>query len=392
MTIILGILLAFAVFLLVVLVHEFGHFFTARLTGMKVMEFGFGLPPRIARLYKDKEWTEYTVNLLPIWGFVRILWEDPTGPDARKKWAFMTRPWWARMIVLVAWVTMNFILAFVIFFGLFSQGTSPIAVNPLSDEATHSFFLPSFNEAIAMGYVTYDWVKISALSGSIAETAGIRTDERVTSINGFHTYSPDQFILAVQQWAPLGLILEKDGQSRYVAVTPVDQKIGVQVMHDNLVVYRDKQLKLPFFDAVKMAGKETYASSVMTFSFLGKLIQGIFAPATEREHEDAKAMLSWPIGVWATFVWLVEISAPVSLIFIVIALISVNLWVFNLLPIPALDGGRMVTTTLYSLVVRYRHAGVEKFLQFEKYFHAFWFVLLLVLTLYVAGLDISRFF
>ena len=84
MSILLGILLAFIVFLIVVVVHEFGHFSTARLTKMRVEEFGFGLPPRAFKLFRDKKGTEYTWNWLPIGGFVRILGEDPTGEDANK--------------------------------------------------------------------------------------------------------------------------------------------------------------------------------------------------------------------------------------------------------------------------------------------------------------------
>lgn len=87
----------------------------------------------------------------------------------------MTRPWAARVLVLVAGVTMNFILAFVIFTGLFLSGTAPIAVNPISSDATHSFFIPSFDEAVDMGYLTHDGVEISAISGSIAAVAGIHS-------------------------------------------------------------------------------------------------------------------------------------------------------------------------------------------------------------------------
>ena len=85
MSIILGILLALIVFLIIVIIHEFGHFSIARLTGMKVEEFGFGIPPRLAKVFTDKKGTDFTVNALPIGGFVRILGEDPTGEDAHKK-------------------------------------------------------------------------------------------------------------------------------------------------------------------------------------------------------------------------------------------------------------------------------------------------------------------
>ncbi len=72
MSILFGILLTFLVFLIVVLIHELGHFATARLTGMKVLEFGFGIPPKLFRVFTDRRGTEYTFNALPIGGFVRI--------------------------------------------------------------------------------------------------------------------------------------------------------------------------------------------------------------------------------------------------------------------------------------------------------------------------------
>jgi regulator of sigma E protease len=115
------------------------------------------------------------------------------------------------------------------------------------------------------------------------------------------------------------------------------------------------------------------------------------APAVPEEREQAKEMLSWPIGAGKLFVWLVEVNAPITIILIVIALLSINLWVLNLLPFPALDGGRIVTTTLYS-VFSFFPRSQARFLQFEKLLHAAWFILLLILMIYVAWLDIGRFF
>jgi membrane-associated protease RseP (regulator of RpoE activity) len=141
----------------------------------------------------------------------------------------MTRPWAARVLVLVAGVTMNFLLAFVIFTGLFWTGTSPIAVNPLSDKITNSFFIPSLDEAIYYGYVQYDGVEISSVSGSLAEKSGIGTGELIYSINGYHVVHPNQLIEATKQNQNLDLILYKDGGHRVVQITPQDGKIGVHV-------------------------------------------------------------------------------------------------------------------------------------------------------------------
>lgn len=392
MSLLLGILLAVFVFLLVVLVHEFGHFFTARLTGMKVLEFWFGLPPKMIRVFQDKKWTEYTWNWLPIWGFVRILGEDPTGEDAHKEWSFMTRPWLYRVIVLIAWVTMNFILAFVIFTWLFISGTSPVAVNPFSDRPTNSFFIPSFDEAVEMGYVKHSGLSISALTWSIAESAWIGSDEKVLQINQIPVADIEEFIDTIKDNTTIELLLEKNAITRTIILQPDNGKIWVRLWYIDMKIDEDYLLDLDLYSASIMGVRETYNSSILTLVFLRDLIHGVFVPDTPEERELAKNMLAWPIGVGATFVWLVEASASIGLIFVIIALISINLGVVNLLPIPALDGGRIVTTTLYSMIVRFFHSWIDRFLQFEKYFHTFGFILLMILTIYIAWLDISRFF
>jgi regulator of sigma E protease len=193
MSIILGLILTFVVFLIVVLIHEFGHFFTARMTWMKVEEFGFGIPPRIKSIYRDKHGTEYTINALPIGGFVRILGEDSHSPDKDKKWAFITKKWYQRAIVLVAWVTMNFILAWVIFTWLFMYGMQPIMTSPFSDKPTWSLFIPSFTEAKELWFlVSNSGIILSPLQDSIAYKAWIRDGDILESINEqFLTNSKD---------------------------------------------------------------------------------------------------------------------------------------------------------------------------------------------------------
>jgi regulator of sigma E protease len=391
MTILLWILLTFLVFLIVVLIHELGHFSTARWTGMKVEEFGFGIPPRVATLFRDKKGTDYTFNLLPIGGFVRILGEDPTGEDAEKKWAFMTKSLPARLLVLVAWVSMNFLLAFVIFTGLFWTGTSPITVSPFSDAPTNSFFLPSFEEAEAMGYLTHSGIILSPLTGSIAEQAGILSGDILIQVNDIAPETTEQVVKVIQSNEQVNLLLNRSGSIVNIILTPQDGKVGTYIGYDNLALKKDFVYQKTGLDALVMWAKETYYSSVLTLDFLGKVLKNLIAPATPLEREEAKEMLSGPIGAGSLFVGLVEISAPISLIFLIIALLSINLWVVNLMPFPALDGGRMVTTILYSIFSFFpRSSG--RFIVVEKYIHAIGFILLLGLMLYVAGLDIGRFF
>lgn len=173
LSIVVGIVLTLAVFFLVVVVHELGHFLTARMTGMKVLEFGFGIPPKMIRLFRDKKGTDFTLNWLPIGGFVRIFGEDPRSPEAFAPGAFMSKSLPKRLLVLVAGVVMNFFLAWVIFTGIFLTGARPLAPLPLDIGPTHSYFMPSFTESLSSGFVTHSGIEITPLSGSVAERAGI---------------------------------------------------------------------------------------------------------------------------------------------------------------------------------------------------------------------------
>lgn len=150
MSILIGILLTVFVFLVVVLIHEFGHFSLARLTGMKVLEFGFGIPPKLFRLFRDQKGTDYTVNLLPIGGFVRIKGEDPMSLEALDTDSFSSKKWWARIVVLLAGVSFNFLLSIVILSIFFTVGTAPVAPNFLSDKDYGSLLLPSPKASLLM--------------------------------------------------------------------------------------------------------------------------------------------------------------------------------------------------------------------------------------------------
>src|SRR3989304_7237237 len=126
---IVTLLVFFLVLSVLVLIHEFGHFFVAKKSGMLVQEFGLGLPPRI--FGKKIGDTLYSINLLPFGGFVKIYGEDPTevnqkskvkGLKVLKSKAFYHRPWWQRALVIVAGPFMNFALAVVVISYLFTKG------------------------------------------------------------------------------------------------------------------------------------------------------------------------------------------------------------------------------------------------------------------------------
>lgn len=102
-------------------------------------------------------------------------------------------------------------------------------------------------------------------------------------------------------------------------------------------------------------------------------------------------MLAGPIGLGSTFISIVENNVPIRIILVMIALLSINLGVVNILPFPALDGGRIVTTTLYS-IFSYIPKGQQYFTQVEGVLHTVGFLMLMGFMIYVSGLDIVRFF
>ena len=117
MIIFFGIVIALIVFSVIVFFHELGHFIAARRAGVKVEEFGLGIPPRAMKLGTDSKGTLYTLNWLPIGGFVKLKGEDiihATDPTS-----FASKGYWARTMILLGGVTMNFLLAWVILVGLF---------------------------------------------------------------------------------------------------------------------------------------------------------------------------------------------------------------------------------------------------------------------------------
>jgi len=365
----------------------------ARLTGMKVEEFGFWIPPKVGILYRDKHGTEYTFNLLPIGGFVRIYGEDPSSVHGDLKHTFMSKNWIQRIWVLIAWVTMNFLLAWVIFTGLFFHGISPVTIAPVSGGPTHSLILPSFEEARKTGYLQYDAIEVTPMTGSVAETMGLKSGDLLLSIDQISIDSPDTAIRLIRSntWTPMGFSIQRDGNIKEIPVTPSGWKIGSIIGYKNLQLDKTFLIQHTFSDAVLFWWKETYYSSILTLRFLWDILHGLFTPRDAIEHEEAKSMLSGPIWMWMTFVQLIHIAAPISLIFLVVALLSVNLWVMNLLPFPALDGGRIVSTTIYSIISLFSKKK-DLFFLIERYFHASGFIVLLALMLYVAGLDIWRFF
>ncbi len=135
-------------FMGLVLIHELGHFIVAKRSGVKVLEFGIGIPPKVCKLWKDKSGTEYTLNLIPLGGFVRLKGEDPKDEaDFNAKDSFIKAKLKRKIMILIAGVSMNLFLARILFSSIFTMGTQPISVLPENALSSHqnSYLMPTIN-------------------------------------------------------------------------------------------------------------------------------------------------------------------------------------------------------------------------------------------------------
>lgn len=157
----LGIILGILLFMFLVLIHELGHFIAAKKTGVQVLEFGMGIPPKIATLWTDKSGTAYTLNAIPLGGFVRLKGEDPSDPSTfRAKDSFIMASFWSKTVILLAGVTVNFVFAWFVLTMLFRRGTSPLMVIPdnAMTEKIASYLTPTMSFLVDEGYVSEDEV------------------------------------------------------------------------------------------------------------------------------------------------------------------------------------------------------------------------------------------
>lgn len=142
MAIVLGIIM----FMVLVILHELGHFIAAKKSGVKVLEFGIGIPPKVCKIWTDKSGTVYTLNLIPLGGFVRLKGEDPKDEaDFKSSDSFIMAKLRKKIIILLAGVSMNFLVAWGIFTFIFTAGTQPISVLPENTIAseTNSYLMPT---------------------------------------------------------------------------------------------------------------------------------------------------------------------------------------------------------------------------------------------------------
>lgn len=327
----MSILLFVIVLGILVVSHEFGHFLFAKLFKMKVEEFGFGFPPRM--FGKRIGETLYSINWIPFGGFVKIYGEDPAGGGQieapaenielpKTQGSFAAAPKWQQAAVVVAGVVFNFILAW----GLISLGY--VVGFPTSVEAA-----PAGIEVEEVRLLVTDVGK-----GTPAERAGLRVGDELVGFSRGATelmeLTPDaarEYIRASD--APLAVSYKRgDGAIQNTEVTPEQ---GIVPGHGAIGIAMDRVgiVHLSFFAAIREGFLTACNLTAATAMALFAIVQGLFVGS-------APSGVAGPVGM----IGLVGDASVMGLSYLIslVALISVNLAIMNLVPFPALDGGRLV--------------------------------------------------
>ncbi len=346
-----------------VFVHEFGHFIFAKRAGMKVEEFGFGFPPRIWGIKKGE--TIYSINAIPFGGFVKILGEEGEHRDNPR--SFSSKPVSQRLMVIVAGVVMNFFLAVAFlmisnFFGLRIGLVDNQAVPGATDKQIQIIQIAQGSPADTAGLKLLDQVEGFKINNSLQP---VSTVEEVQ--NYIHDNAGHQITMEIKR---NNEILDKTVVPR--ANPPAGQvALGISLALTGIVHY-------PWYEAM---WRGVYDAVILT---INTIIGYFFLFKTLLLKGKLLADVSGPIGI-AT---LTGQAARVGITYLMqfTAMISVNLAVLNIIPFPALDGGR----ALLIIVEKLKGSPLNK--KVEQMINTIGFALLVALMVYVTAKDIIRFF
>lgn len=389
-------LLGIVLFIGLVVVHEFGHFIMARRNGVDVEEFGIGFPPRAwkKRIKSPKGDYDFTLNWLPLGGFVRLKGESD---DAQEKGTFGAASLSAKVKIMLAGVIMNLITAFVLFTVVAFMG-----MPRLPEAAIPNQFTVTSDEQVVSEPRNEDVVRVGlVVEGSPAERAEIQEDDELLTINETEIVRADMVadITKANAGSEVTIALLPEGASdiKTISVQLNDADAADDQGYLGIVPYSGQE----GFKVVRY----TWASPIvalgtiaqftqLTFVGLGEALSGFgsylfsFVTGDQQVRESSQAQatgqVTGPVGIFYT---LAAVSQEgFSLMLFIIALISLALAIMNVLPIPALDGGRLFVTLLFRGLKKPLHKSLE-----EK-IHGTGFAVLMVLFVLITIVDVRRFF
>lgn len=307
-----------------VLVHEFGHFFAAKATGVKVEEFGLGLPPKIVG--KKFKGTEWTLNWLPIGGFCKLFGEDLGEKGATKnKDSFVTKNPWQKALIVLGGVMMNMILAVVIFGVVYTIMGVPVETEKVKI--------------------------VEVAKNSPAEKVDLKENDWIKAVNGVEVKTPQQLTEEVGKFKgkAVKLLISNDQ-------TKTDKEIIVQTRENppegegslGVAIANTEMEKIKWYEFYKGIGagfKEAYFWGKIIADGVLKMVGGLLMGQVPKD-------VSGPIGIFEATSSIKKNQGMLAVIHF-FGIVSVNLAVVNVLPFPALDGGRIIFV-IYELITKKR--------------------------------------
>lgn len=330
-------LVAVLLFILLITIHEFGHFLAAKLMGVRVNEFAIGFGPKLFA----KQWgeTKYALNLIPLGGYCAMEGEDETSEDSR---AFCNKAAWRRFIIVVMGALFNLLLGLII-----------VAIILAPSKAFTSTVIAEFDE------------------NALSQQTGLEINDRIAEVNGrkiFTTYDLSYAFTNVKD-GKIDITVERDGKKvllRDVKFNSAEEQ-GITYLTVDFKVYGIKKTVGSY---IKQTVKTAVSYCAVVWRSLIDLLSGKYGISA----------VSGPVGVTVA----ISNAAKQSLqnLLPIMALITINLGLFNLLPIPALDGGRL----LFILIEMIFRKPVPQ--KYEAAVHAVGFVILMGLMVLIAAKDI----
>lgn len=356
---IIAFLVVFCLLSLLVFVHELGHFLAAKRENVKVEEFGLGFPPRL--FSKKLGETIYSINVIPFGGFVRLHGEELKAKDRR---SFSSKSAWSRVKITTAGVFFNFLFALVVF--LIVPFFGYVSVEPQD--------LTSYTNFKKLGIMVLDIEKSSP-----ADKAGVLRSDIVVKVDSFEPLNTDDIIeyLKTKGNKIVQLTLKRKGKTVILELIPrvvLKENQGPTGMIVATVGVVSYQFPFGLYAGLKNFIKTTESIFVGFYNIATSLFSG----------KKTSVDIAGPVGIFSLGSSFFSFGFSSLLHFI--GVLSINLAILNLIPFPALDGGRLLFLIIEVIT---RRKPKETY---EIWFHKIGFILLLLLLAYFTFKDIQRFF
>lgn len=345
---ILLIIVGIVLFNFIIFAHEFGHFFWAKKFGVKVNEFSLGMGPKIFKFQKSE--MLFSLRLFPIGGFCDMEGEDADSADPR---AFGTKHAWQKFIIVIAGAIMNIIIGFIMTFILL-----------IPSQRFASTTIAGFNE------------------NAVSSSSGLMEGDKILSVDNtkVYTYNDLIFDLSADGKSEFNIKVKRNGKTTALQNVHFNTKTNANGKSATVIDFAPEFVDKNFGTLIKQSCFNTASTVKIVWTSLSGIITGRFAFNN----------MSGPIGIVSvigeasskglqTSIW-----AAIGNIVAIMAMITINLGVINLLPLPALDGGRLIFL-LFEIIT-----GKKINPKYEGWIHALGFFLFIGLMLYISYSDILR--